>query len=140
MPLALNSWMIGGAWCAASIVLAVYMLWPSDAPPLRRQPDGLTLLVCGHLGIGGTLRVVIMLAAGMWWVTAAGLVSADAVRIALALGLGATGVVALSNAGRRASLSLSGGVVLSVALGGGVVGLLHLSLVGVRLVMGEGVM
>lgn len=134
---ALNTWVMGAGWLLGSGVLTVYLLWPADVPP-RRHAGGLSRLLRGHLGIGGTLRVGIMLAAALWWATAAGLVNADAVRIGVVLVLGAGAGVALVNAGRRAALSVPWAMALGAALGGGMMGLLHLSVLGYRLVMRGG--
>ncbi|MEL5280744.1 hypothetical protein PTR01_20840 [Serratia bockelmannii] len=114
----------------------MYMLLPSRVTPVRRHFDCLTRLPGGYLGVGGTVPVGLMLAAGVWWGTAAGVLAADAIRIALALILGGAGVVSLANAGRRAALSWPWVVVLSAALGSGLVGLIHLALIGCRLVLG----
>ncbi len=127
---ALSNWMIGGLWLLGSGVMTVYLLWPCDVPPCRRA-GGLSRFLRGYLGIGGTLRVCILLAAGLWWATAAGLVNADALRNGLVLaqvpvGGGGTAVprggwdawvgsgivlvvncvlgIAMLNAGRRAAL------------------------------------
>ncbi|MGQ8701796.1 hypothetical protein [Serratia marcescens] len=118
--------------------MAVYMLLPPCVTPARRHSDGLTRLLSGYLGVGGTVQLGFLLAAGVLWGLAAGALVADAIRIVLALVLGGVGVASLAHAARRAALSRSWVVVLSAALGGGLVGLIHLALIGCRLVLGGG--
>lgn len=133
MGIALNDGALWCAWLTGSVLLAGYMRWPSEATPIRRRAGSLRRVLGGALGVGGTLRLGVMLAAGMWWATASGILTADVARVALGLVLGSATVVALANAGRRAALTLPWAGVLGAALGGGLVGLCGLLRVGARL-------
>lgn len=134
---AVNGWVGWVCWLGASALMTAYVLWSATGRIGWLRPGALMRLLRGHLGVCGTLRVGVFLAAGLWWGAAAGLLPSDVARIVLAVGLGGAVVVGLANAGRRAALSPFAAVLLGAVLGLGVAGLLSLSRVGVRLALGE---
>lgn len=108
-------------WLAVSAGLtAVLLLCPArPSPRMAFEKAWIWHLVRGDMALGGSLRCGLGVSVALWWCVAAGLLTSDVSRGVLVLTAGALVLIALINAGRRASLPVFRCVCLSASLGAG---------------------